>query len=919
MKLTSALFEAYLKCPTKCYLRSTGQTGVGNAYADWVRERNDAYRKEGVQRLMSAAGDGVAATTPGTDNLKTATWLLAVDLPFETETMASRLHAVERVPSEGRGKPAQFIPVRFVFLNKLTKDDRVLVAFDALVLSEVLGREVSVGKIIHGDDHATLKVKIPGLLNEARKLVGKLTESLVGASPPDLVLNRHCGECEFRDGCRQKAVEKDDLSLLAGMSAQERQRLRSKGIFTVTQLSYTFRPRRRPKKLRDKREKYHHSLKALAIREKKIHIVGRPEFKIEGTPVYLDVEGVPDRDFYYLIGMRIGHGESAVEHSLWADTVEDEGKIWREFHAILETVEKPVLIHYGNYETDFIEKLTERYGNSVQSPSDSAVKHNTINLLSSLLDEIYFPTFSNGLKDIGGWLGFMWSKGSPVGVDSIACRYVWERARDVSKKDSLIAYNAEDCRAAELVTRALLRLQTPESSEDAGECQSTDTVYVRSLKPPRKRFGMFKSPVEEFKGISETTWWDYQRDRIYLKSQRRVSRAAPVSDGAKLGPRKKYRPNKVVKLPVQASCPFCGGACVPLGYKRRTLQDLYIGKSGIKRWVVMYKFRNSRCPACQKRYGMPDGFWTQSNFGRNLAAYLLYENFDLGIPILTVSKMMFRFFGFEMSARTLYMLRDKAAKYYQNTFDAILKRLVSGNLLHVDETQASVEGKSAYVWVFADDEQVAFLYNESRDGCFLQEMLKGFKGVLVTDFYGVYDSLPCRQQKCLIHLMRDLNDFVLCNPYDDELKNLVREFGRLLKSIVETVRRRGLQTRYLRKHVKSVKRFYKTLDQQTYQSEAAHKCKQRFDKNRDKLFTFLNCDGIPWHNNNAEHAIKSFARHRDIVRGSFTPGTIQKHLVLLSICQTCKYTGVDFLDFLRSGEKDIHAFAESRRSHRRGR
>ena len=54
------------------------------------------------------------------------------------------------------------------------------------------------------------------------------------------------------------------------MSAKERQKLRSKGIFTVTQLSYKFRPRRRPKRLRDKREKYHHSLKALAIREKKL-------------------------------------------------------------------------------------------------------------------------------------------------------------------------------------------------------------------------------------------------------------------------------------------------------------------------------------------------------------------------------------------------------------------------------------------------------------------------------------------------------------------------------------------------------------------------------------------------------------------------------------------------------------------------
>src|SRR5205085_10256436 len=166
-------------------------------------------------------------------------------------------------------------------------------------------------------------------------------------SPPDLILNRHCGDCEFQARCKQKAIEKDDLSLLAGMAEKERKEFNQKGIFTVTQLSYTFRPRRRPKHLRDKREKYHHSLKSLAIREKKIHIVGTPVLKIEGTPVYLDVEGLPDRDFYYLIGLRIGNGESAVQHSLWADTIEKEGKIWREFLAILETVEKPVLIHYG--------------------------------------------------------------------------------------------------------------------------------------------------------------------------------------------------------------------------------------------------------------------------------------------------------------------------------------------------------------------------------------------------------------------------------------------------------------------------------------------------------------------------------------------------------------------------------------------
>ena len=159
-------------------------------------------------------------------------------------------------------------------------------------------------KIVHGDRWSTFKVKTHTLSREVKKTIGKVSALLSAPSPPDLILNRHCPECEFHDRCRKKAIEKDDLSLLANLTDKERARLNKKGIFTVSQLSYTFRPRRRTKRLAAKPEKYHHSLKALAIRERKIHVVGKPNCKIEGTPIYLDVEGLPDRDYYYLVGVR---------------------------------------------------------------------------------------------------------------------------------------------------------------------------------------------------------------------------------------------------------------------------------------------------------------------------------------------------------------------------------------------------------------------------------------------------------------------------------------------------------------------------------------------------------------------------------------------------------------------------------------
>jgi hypothetical protein len=156
--------------------------------------------------------------------------------------------------------------------------------------------------------------------------------------------------------------------------------------------------------------------------------------------------------------------------------------------------------------------------------------------------------------------------------------------------------------------------------------------------------------------------------------------------------------------------------------------------------------------------------------------------------------------------------------------------------------------------------------------------------------------------------MRDLNNDLFKHSFNEELKEVVREFAVLLKPMVETIDRFGLKAHFLRKHKVFVERFYKGLYKRDYQSEIAIYYKKRFEKNRDKLFTFLDYDGIPWNNNNAEHAIKAFASLREVISGSSTEKGIREYLILLSICQTCKYKGVSFLDFLRSGEKDIDVF-----------
>src|ERR1019366_5393597 len=133
-----------------------------------------------------------------------------------------------------------------------------------------------------------------------------------------------------------------------------------------------------------------HSLRALAIREHKIHAVGIPDLKFKGTPVFLDVEGVPDRDFYYLIGIRIQAAEGSIQQSFWADDAKEEKLIWNDFLGVLSEIKDPHLIHYGSYETTFLKRMCERHGPPpAGSQVATAVDHAT-NLLSFIYAQIYF-------------------------------------------------------------------------------------------------------------------------------------------------------------------------------------------------------------------------------------------------------------------------------------------------------------------------------------------------------------------------------------------------------------------------------------------------------------------------------------------------------------------------------------------------
>ena len=57
-----------------------------------------------------------------------------------------------RRTSERGDKSAPLIPIRFVATNTVHKHDKLALASDALVLSKMLGRDLRIGNIVHGNE-----------------------------------------------------------------------------------------------------------------------------------------------------------------------------------------------------------------------------------------------------------------------------------------------------------------------------------------------------------------------------------------------------------------------------------------------------------------------------------------------------------------------------------------------------------------------------------------------------------------------------------------------------------------------------------------------------------------------------------------------------------------------------------------------
>jgi predicted RecB family nuclease len=896
--ITSEILVAYSQCSRKAFLLlCTDEPGIPHEY---MRILEQQKRRNQINYMHALEQPSLEEKSHPVTDLNNEGDLVT-KATLKTEALEAYCDVLTQVESSSSSGGSTYEPTIVVGTYSLSKERELELAFTGLVLGQMQGKLPVAGHIVKmGGQSEELKLEpyykvLKSFLDPLRAWLGAAP-----TDPPPIVLNKHCPSCQFRALCREKAEKEDDLSLLDRVTPKIMRRYHKKGIFTVTQLSYLYKPRRSRKQSKKTTTPHKLELQALAVRTNKIYIQELPVLSRHSIELFLDIEGIPDQHRYYLFGLLVYDNSDCSYYPFWGDTAQDEERIWHQFLEKVNEYPEAPIYHYGTYEPGAIEKLATRYQTDC-----GHIKQHMINVLAFIYGKVYFPVRSNSLKDIGRFIGASWTSPDASGLQTLVWRHRWEETQHTEYKQLLMTYNQEDCLALLTLTNELTKIGSTADSQPNIDFAD----HPKQLATP-----IGEQIHSRFEAILKFAHADYDGKKIRIR-QDGTEESTSSKEQIRYVSHQGYtipRATRVIHIPQTGTCPHCGG--IPLQASatmaERTIVDLVFSKNGCRKTVTKYLRPKGYCQNCQQYYSpeSSDDFPTFHLYGRGLQAWVVYQRLVLRLPYRLITQATEDLFHVHISGAHIVNFLNDFAHYYADTERLLIERILASPFVHVDETTINIRGVDHYVWVFTDGTHMIFRMTETREATIVHDFLSGYQGILISDFYPGYDSVKCRQQKCLVHLIRDLNEDLWKSPFDGEFEAFILEVKNLIVPMLEAVQKYGLKKRHLQKFSKQIDQFYeRVITDRTYHSDLTIKYQSRFKRYRQSLFTFIEQDGIPWNNNMAERAIRHLAVQRKI-SGFFFKSVAPQYLLMLGITQTCRFQEKSLLKFLMSGEKDIDLF-----------
>jgi transposase len=365
--------------------------------------------------------------------------------------------------------------------------------------------------------------------------------------------------------------------------------------------------------------------------------------------------------------------------------------------------------------------------------------------------------------------------------------------------------------------------------------------------------------------------------------------------------RPREEPTRIVQHALER-CPTCGYRLQghSLDYRRQVLE--LPPPQPVE--VIEHRVLKRYCPCCRQwrrpRLDLTGQVLGQGRLGVRLVSLIAYLRQPLRLPVRRIQHHLRTLHQLRLSEGEIVGVLHQVRRATTATVGGLLEEARASPVLHADETGWRENGRNGYLWSFSTPGEAAvryYAYDASRAQAVVKRLLgEECHGHLVSDFYAGYNDYAGPQQRCWVHLLRDLHE--LNEQHAEEAAvgawaQAVRALHDDAQAWLTTMSAPSREQRE-QQYVALVERAHQLGLQ--YARVKKHPCwalAKRLLRHEDELFQFVLVEGVRADNNLAERSIRPLVVIRKISGGTRSDEGTQTRMALASLFETWQARGLN--------------------------
>jgi transposase len=379
---------------------------------------------------------------------------------------------------------------------------------------------------------------------------------------------------------------------------------------------------------------------------------------------------------------------------------------------------------------------------------------------------------------------------------------------------------------------------------------------------------------------------------VYTKPNTPTRRKRPGARRGHPGTRRE-QPTRIDQQRVHRlqRCPYCNGRLQRCQRARtRIIEDI---PEHIQPVVTEHVIYRDYCPKCNRHVEpvVPDGL-PHAMLGHRLISLTSWLHYGLGVTIDQIIEILSHHLQTRLTPGGLIHAWQRLAEILSEWHERIGTQARGSSHLHADETGWRVNGRTHWLWCFANKRNCYYMIERCRGSPALQQFFtEAFEGVLITDFWSAYESVEARdRQYCLVHLLRELEKVEQYNA-SAEWQAFTRRLRRLLRDGMRLKQRSDLPPERYQRRCNRLNRRLAALAEAEYGDADAQRLANRLYRHREHIFTFLDYPDVPYENNFVERQIRPAVILRKNSQSNRSDRGAATQAVLMSVYRTLRLRG----------------------------